>query len=105
MLLSLDFPRDGEVLEPSGNPGEPGTGPPTHSTWLRVVVSIVEPRLKHSGVTPFGILIADFLYLVSLFRSFLGSVECHRHIDSDWAKIFLARCSKAVYWTLVQYAR
>jgi hypothetical protein len=24
---------------------------PTHSTWLRVVVSTVEPRLKHSGVT------------------------------------------------------
>jgi len=22
MLLSLDFPRDGEVLEPFGNPGE-----------------------------------------------------------------------------------
>ena len=31
--------------------GEVRTGPPTHSTLLRVVVSRVEPRLKHSGVT------------------------------------------------------
>ena len=28
-----------------------GLDPRTHSTWLRVVVSSVEPRLKHSGVT------------------------------------------------------
>ena len=28
MLLSLDFPRDGEVLEPSGIQGMLGTGPP-----------------------------------------------------------------------------
>src|SRR5437870_4009090 len=27
------------------------TGPPTHSTRLRVVVSTVEPRQRHSGVT------------------------------------------------------
>src|SRR5262249_57293024 len=101
----LGYSWVGGVREASGSPGEAGTERPTHSTWLRGGVSIVEPRLKHSGVSTFGIRIADFLYLVSLFRSFLGSVECHRHIDSDWAKIFLARCSKAVYWTLVQYAR
>ena len=42
------------------------TGPPTHSTWLRVVVSIAEPRLNHSGVTPLEqILIATFRYPVS----------------------------------------
>ncbi len=28
MLLSLDFPRDGEVLEPSGIQAKAGTGPP-----------------------------------------------------------------------------
>jgi hypothetical protein len=28
MLLSLDFPRDGEVLEPSGIQARAGTGPP-----------------------------------------------------------------------------
>jgi len=38
MLLSLDFPRDGEVLEPSGIQARPE----------------LAPRLKHSGVTPSG---------------------------------------------------
>jgi hypothetical protein len=36
MLLSLDFPRDGEVLEPSGIQARPE----------------LDPRQKHSGVTP-----------------------------------------------------
>src|SRR5215510_8100806 len=36
MLLSLDFPRDGEVLEPSGIQARPE----------------LDPRRKHSGVTP-----------------------------------------------------
>src|SRR5262249_40618792 len=48
MNLSLDFPRDGEVLDPSGIQTSRKLDP-THSTWLRVVVSIVEPRLKIFG--------------------------------------------------------
>ena len=52
--LSLDLPRDGEVLEPSGIQAKLDGRPPTHSTCLRVVVSMVEPRLKHSGVTNSG---------------------------------------------------
>jgi hypothetical protein len=39
MLLSLDFPRDGEVLEPSGIQARPE----------------LVPRLKHSGGDAFGI--------------------------------------------------
>jgi len=27
------------------------------------------------------------------------------YIDSDWAKICLAKSSKTVYWTLVQYSQ
>jgi hypothetical protein len=45
MFLSLDFPQDGEVLEPSGIQARPE----------------LDPRLKHSGVTRLGqILIAMF---------------------------------------------
>jgi hypothetical protein len=40
VLLSLDFPRDGEVLEPSGIQAK--LGPVRRG--LRVVVSTVEPR-------------------------------------------------------------
>ena len=39
----------------------------------------------------------------SQFHSFLASVEPTDNIDSAWANIFLTRCSKAFYWTLVQY--
>ena len=53
MLLSLDFPRDGEVLELSGIQARPE----------------LDPRLKRSGVTPLGsIFIAVFRYPVSLLR-------------------------------------
>ena len=40
-----------------------------------------------------------------LFHSFLVRSSTTDNIDSNWAKIFLARCSNAFYWTLVQYAR
>jgi hypothetical protein len=42
--LSLDFPRDGEVLEPSGIQGICGQDPRPFDWPLRVVVSGVEPR-------------------------------------------------------------
>src|SRR5215813_10333507 len=54
MLLSLDFPRDGEVLEPSGIQARPERDPRPFDKRLRVVVSKVEPRLKRSEVTALG---------------------------------------------------
>jgi hypothetical protein len=45
MLLSLDFPRDGEVLEPAGIQGGMfRLDPRPFDKRLRVVVSEVEPR-------------------------------------------------------------
>ena len=35
--------------------GDVRTGPPTRSTWLRVVVSIVEPTIKTFGGDDLGI--------------------------------------------------
>jgi hypothetical protein len=35
----------------SGNPGETQTGPPTHSTWLRVELALYLASDKAAGIT------------------------------------------------------
>ena len=80
--------------------------PPARATETR--------RLRSSRIVGVDIVIGQLARVVEraerycsrhLFHSFLASVEPTDNIDSDWANLFLTKCSKVVYWTLVQYER